>query len=197
MGGQKSVECNKLAKEIWEWCISRDLWISAAHIPGLQNVEADAYSRKLEEGTEWQLNPVIFKNITKTFGTPDIDLFASNSNKQLPIYVSWHPEPESWAIDAFTFSWCSRYFYIFPPFSFIGKVLAKISREKTRAIIILPDWSSQHRYPRIKRMAKQVMEIKPQINNLQLAHNNSAVHPLNKTLKLLAIKVTMKLHLKF
>ena len=197
MGGQKSIECNKQAKEIWEWCISKNVWISAAHIPGSKNVEADAYSRKLEEATEWQLNPVIFKNIIKTFGTPDMDLFASNINKQLPVYVSWHPEPESWAVDAFTFNWRNKYFYIFPPFSLIGKVLAKISREQTRAILVLPDWPSQHWYPRLKKMAVQMIEIKPRTNNLQLAHNNAAVHPLSKNLKLLAIKVTMKLHLKY
>ena len=36
-GGLKSNECNKISKEIWVWCASRDLHISEAHIPGKEN----------------------------------------------------------------------------------------------------------------------------------------------------------------
>ena len=36
---QKSEDGNSLAKEIWEWCIERKLWISAAYIPSCNNVE--------------------------------------------------------------------------------------------------------------------------------------------------------------
>ena len=41
MGGIKSKECDNLAKLIWEWCLAQDVWLSACHIPGSQNVEAD------------------------------------------------------------------------------------------------------------------------------------------------------------
>ena len=93
MEGKKSEDCNSLAKEIWVLCIEMNLWISAAHIPGWNNEEADLYS--LEDATECQLNPAVFKNIIKTFGIPDLDLFASRINKHLPKFVSWHPEPET------------------------------------------------------------------------------------------------------
>ena len=45
-GGLKSLKCNKTAKEIWIWCTSRDLHVSATHIPGKDNFEADKNSRK-------------------------------------------------------------------------------------------------------------------------------------------------------
>ena len=32
MGTSHSDECNKLAKTIWEWCISKSIWISLAHV---------------------------------------------------------------------------------------------------------------------------------------------------------------------
>lgn len=32
---------DKLAKEIWEWCLTRNLYISAYHIPGHENIAAD------------------------------------------------------------------------------------------------------------------------------------------------------------
>ena len=41
MGGCHSVGCNSLAREIWDWCIHRNIWLSAAHLPGIKNVAAD------------------------------------------------------------------------------------------------------------------------------------------------------------
>ena len=79
MRGQKPEDCNSLAKEIWECYIEKN---SAAHILGCNNVEANLYSRKLED-------------IIKTFGTPDLDLFDSRLDKQLPKCFSWHPEPKA------------------------------------------------------------------------------------------------------
>ena len=46
MGTTHSDSCNSLAKEIWEWCIARDIWVSVAHIPGKQNLVADFESRR-------------------------------------------------------------------------------------------------------------------------------------------------------
>ena len=36
-GGSKSEKCNSLALEIWEWCISKNIFISAQHISGTDN----------------------------------------------------------------------------------------------------------------------------------------------------------------
>ena len=94
MGGQKSEDCNSLKKEIWEWYIKRNLWISAAYKLDCKNIEADLYSREIEDATEWQINSSVFENIIKIFDTPDLDLFSSRINEQLPKFVSWHLEPE-------------------------------------------------------------------------------------------------------
>ena len=109
----------------WEWCIERNLWVSAGQIPGCNNVETDLYSRELEDAIEWQLNPSVFKNITKTFGTTDLNLFSNGINKKLVIFISWHPEPATQVIDVFSLVWKQMYFYKFPPFSLVGKVLSK------------------------------------------------------------------------
>lgn len=34
MGGCKSPQCNDVTKEIWKWAMARNIWLSAAHIPG-------------------------------------------------------------------------------------------------------------------------------------------------------------------
>ena len=76
-GGLKSLKCNKTAKEIWIWCTSRDLHVSATHIPGKDNFEADKNSRKFEDATEWHLHPEIYKAVC--------DIFAAQKLKYLPV----------------------------------------------------------------------------------------------------------------
>ena len=39
-GGSKSVECHRLAKNIWSCAIARNIWLSAAHVPGVRNVSS-------------------------------------------------------------------------------------------------------------------------------------------------------------
>ena len=38
MGGVKSSHCNEAATQIWNWCIERNIWITAAHLAGRDNV---------------------------------------------------------------------------------------------------------------------------------------------------------------
>ena len=40
-----SVACNSAAKDIWQFCIEREICISAAVIPGKINTQADRESR--------------------------------------------------------------------------------------------------------------------------------------------------------
>ena len=57
---------------------------------------------------------------------PNIDLFASRTNKQLTPFVSYKPDPEAIAVNAFNLSWKPYSFYAFPPFCLISRVLQKI-----------------------------------------------------------------------
>lgn len=55
MGGTHSVECNKVAKTIWLWCIKKKIWLSSCFVPGKRNIKADTLSRKFNRNTEWML----------------------------------------------------------------------------------------------------------------------------------------------
>ena len=55
MGGTHSLECNKIAREIWTWCIQRNIWATAISLPGKENVDADRESRTFNDNTEWSL----------------------------------------------------------------------------------------------------------------------------------------------
>ena len=68
MGTCHLVPNNKLVVQIWSWCINNNVWLSAVHIPGKQNIAADRDSRVSRRETEWSLNKDIFNAITLTLG---------------------------------------------------------------------------------------------------------------------------------
>lgn len=49
MGGSKSPVLNNLAIELWEWCIHRNIWVTAVHIAGKLNVDVDLKSRNFTD----------------------------------------------------------------------------------------------------------------------------------------------------
>lgn len=59
-------------------CMSKEIWLTTAHIPGINNVIADTDSRVFDDSKEWKLHREIFIKLTKTFGMPDVDMFASH-----------------------------------------------------------------------------------------------------------------------
>ena len=54
-----------LPKEIWEWAKMQGVWISAAHIPGQNNIEENKKVKQFKNKTEWMLSKEAFPFITK------------------------------------------------------------------------------------------------------------------------------------
>lgn len=192
MGGTHSLICNDITRDIMLWCKERSLKLSVSHLPGILNTEADEASRHYDNNTEWSLDPDSFQNLTKCWGMPEIDMFASRLNHKVQQYVAWKPDPGAIAIDAFTIDW-SKYqlIYCFPPFSLIGKVLQKIQLDKVTAILIVPQWTTQFWYPRLFQMLKdQPIRIKTNRKTLTLPHSPEEIHPLYPKLQLLGCLVS-------
>ena len=187
MGGTHSVLCNELTKELILWCKTRDIWLSAAHIAGKDNVEADALSRKIKSNTEWMLNASQFDSLCELYGKPHIDLFANRSNHRLPLYMSRLPDPNAIAIDAFLHPWLD-YVYIFCPFIMIPRVLKKLLEDKTKkALVIAPYWPVAAWFPRILQMCiAPPLHLTMSKTLLQLPSDMKAVHPLYPKLKMAA-----------
>ena len=143
----KSDLCHSIISEIWAWAEDKSIWITASYIPGKGNYDADAESRKKQTELKWMLNQIIFTKIISKFQFhPEIDLFASRLNAQLPVFVSYHPDPEAMHINAFSISWQGRPFCAFPPFAVIEKVLHKIVLDVATGIIVVPNWPTQPWY---------------------------------------------------
>ena len=100
MGTMVSVQMDVVVHEIWDWALSTKNWITATHIPGIFNIEGDKESRVQEEWIEWILSKTVFDDIIKQLKfKPDIYLFVSRLNKQIPKFVSFRPDPESIAVN--------------------------------------------------------------------------------------------------
>ena len=190
MGGTKSLDCNTMARTIWSWCIERDIWITAAYLPGKHNVEADERSRKFNDRTEWMLDKREFEQLIAHFGRPEIDLFASRLNTQLDRYVSWFPDPYAESVDAFTLDWSKYEFYAFPPFCLVSRCLQKIKADKAEGLFIAPNWPTQSWYPRLQTLMKgDPIILKRHINLLTQPISNTP-HPLHERLDLLCCRLS-------
>ena len=124
-GGTRSPPLSQLAKEMWMWCMKRDISLVADHIPGKENIVADTESRVLKDRWDCKLNLDLFRLIQQKFGPLEIDLFASRISTQLPRFFSWRPDPEAEATDAFKQSWRGNN-YANPPWAVIPRVLAQV-----------------------------------------------------------------------
>ena len=60
LGGTVSRELLNLAKDLWMWCLERNIHITAQHLPGVMNHIADAESRTMRDRLDWKLNPVSY-----------------------------------------------------------------------------------------------------------------------------------------
>ncbi|CAD6228482.1 GSCOCG00012047001-RA-CDS, partial [Cotesia congregata] len=162
MGGSQYLHLHLLAKEIWDWCEERNIWLYASYIPSRENKEADSLSRVKNIDTEWSLADYAFKRITKRFGVPSIDLFASRNNSKCKKYCAWERDPEAMTIDAFTINWKEHRFYAFPPFALIARVLQKIINDRACGVIVIPLWSTQPWFPLLKNlMITEMIIFKP------------------------------------
>ncbi|KAJ8909905.1 hypothetical protein NQ315_005640 [Exocentrus adspersus] len=145
-GSVRFPHLHEITRALWQWCENKNILVFASYIKSSKNL-ADKESRSLSVDTEYQLNSYAFSSIIQNFGNPEIDLFASKLNRKCEKYTSWFPDPNSFSIDAFTISWNAFYFYAFPPFACIARVLDKIIQEKASGIVVVPNWPAQPWYP--------------------------------------------------
>ena len=188
--GGKKKHLHNTAKLIWTWARDRNIWLSAAHLPGAMNTLADFESRRVYGSeSEWMLLPWLFQDVMSKYDQCEIDLFASRLNKQLDSYVSWHPDPGALAIDAFTLTWTNKLLYAFPPFSLISRVLAKVAAEGAEMVLIAPLWPTQAWFGSLLRMTVRNPLLLPR-NSLTLPTDPEKTHTLERSLKLTAFRIS-------
>lgn len=191
MGSVQFNHFDVIAREIWQWCETRKITVFAGYINTKDNVEADQSSRKKFQDTEWEINNAVYDKITSIFGIPEIDLFASRCNAKCSNYVTWTHDPDALARDAFTISWKKQFFYAFPPFSMITKVMQKIISEKAEGIVIVPYWPTQPWFPIFKKLVCSEQIYFGPSDDLLICPFRSR-HNLHRSLILVAAKLSGK-----
>lgn len=192
MGSIRFPHLSALTREIWCWCADRDLFIYASYVPSAQNVEADAESRIVSEEMEWTLKQDHFDRISAAFGPFDIDLFATSINTKCQNFISWFPDPLAYAVDAFSLNWSDFYFYAFPPFILILRVLRKIIADKAEGILVVPWWPAQPWFPLFNRLkVGQPIRFEPSTDMLSSPFRE--VHPAWTRISLVAARLSAKL----
>ena len=82
--------------------IEKDIFIYAAHIPAILNVETHQESRKSELRTEWKLHGSVVDYIKKYLDFYSlVDLFTSRINAQFSQFVAYRPDPKTKVTNAF------------------------------------------------------------------------------------------------
>ena len=156
-------------------------WLTAAYIPGSSNVIADGESRHFHsQDTECMLNSELLTFALKTLNfQPEIDLFASRLNKELPVFCSFRADPEASFTNAFTISGADKKLYCFPPFSCISQVLQEIIQDQATCVVVVPDWPTQAWYPLLTSLlVLPPVKLHPSKNLLRLPAAPTSVHPL-------------------
>lgn len=130
------------------------------------------------------LNREIFRRAVNALNfTPEIDLFATRINNQLDRYVSFRPDPNCIAVNAFIIDWKHLEFYAFPPFICLPKVIQKLCNDEATGILVVPDWPNQPWYSQFMNIVVTKLYISPRVDFLQLPQKNT-LHQLHKTLGL-------------
>ena len=168
MGGTISEQLAQLARDLWMWCLQRDIHLVAQHLPGKLNVIADMESRALFDRTDWMIQPSVFRKIDRRTGPLEVDLFASRLTHQLPEFFSLKPDPLAMATDAFLQDWGPLKGYANPPWGLIGRVLSQAQEQLADLVLVAPVWKGQIWYPTLLGMLIDYPLLIPHIDNLMV-----------------------------
>jgi hypothetical protein len=170
-GSTQALSCNKIAKRLWTWALHREIWLSAAHIPGVENVEADHASRHFKDELEWTLSSTLYQHIVLTFGQPDMDLFASHLNCKTKLFCSFQPDPLAHTVDAFNLNWHGFLGYAFPPFCLLPRIMQKIVQDQALVIVVAPYWPTKSWFTMFRKMiTSEVFRFPVEHDSLFLPH---------------------------
>ena len=86
---------NQVIQGLRMWCLERDIFLTAQHLLGVENIRANRESRVMKDRSDWMPNPEIFHQIY--FSQLEVNLFATCPSFQLPLF-SW---PLAEVTDAF------------------------------------------------------------------------------------------------
>ena len=165
-----------LGFDIWQWCLQREISLSAQHIPGIQNSTAVHQSRVHRDSSHWKLTSSVFSLLNNLWGPLQMDLFATRLTDQLPGFVSWRPDTEAEATAAFSQDWTPSKGYAFHPFNLISRCLIQVGEQNVDQLCIVTQiWETQPWYPLLMEVSIDYPRLFPM--SPRILNKGETVHP--------------------
>jgi hypothetical protein len=193
---QGGVKSPSLCMHTWvllQWCIDNKITLKAIHIAGVDNILADTLSRTVARHSEWSIQKRVAYQIFHHLGTPNIDLFATQENKQVPIFCSWKSDPLAYQQDGLSLQWGRGLLYAYPPLGLLPVVIQKVAQEEATMILIAPWWPRRSWFPGLLALLRDVPRLLPLDNPLLLSQKKGRlIHPQPEIFHLVAWPVSGK-----
>ena len=123
--------------------------LRAVHRSSVEHRRADLLSRWRQDSTDLKFHPRFFRQADRQWGRHTVDLLATCLNTQLARFVSWRPDPEAEAVDAFQFPLSGENPWCFPPEALIPRLLGLLTRQRAT---VAPQWPGKPWWPDLIRM---------------------------------------------
>ena len=152
-GGRRK-HLNRVIREFFERCWERRIQLLPVWVPSASN-PADEISRRGKDPQECRLNRTVFLQLTHMLRlSPVIDVFASATNTQLPLFISRYPHPEAFAQDVLKTDLARMpLMYACPPWPIIGQFLQHFQMfPNLRCMLVVPLWPGCPWWPRLMRL---------------------------------------------
>jgi hypothetical protein len=133
---------NKTTQKILNWCKQHDVQLTAHHLLGLNNSQADRLSW-LYPQHEWSLADHLFTSLDCCWGPHSVDWMVSAENAHLPQFNSHFFKVGAEVVDTLTQCCCHDNNWVVPPIALILKVVTLIQHQQAMAMIIIPHWEGK------------------------------------------------------
>ncbi len=187
-GGTRSRSLDYKVREIILWCLSMRITLSAVHISGQDNVEADRLSRfrienphRLERSTKWSFDRRVTNLLFDIWGLPTVDLFASRLNNKVEAFFSCLPDPLALQGNTLQADWPKGLLYMYPPVPLLSFALHKVIREEAQVIAILAWWLWRGWFPLVLQLLVDLPVMLPKHDGLLLAPDGTGFLDLGGT----------------
>ena len=102
--GSAKDHLQRLAVEIFQYCLVNNIKLTPQWVPREKNFDADFYS-KVKDTDAWTIDQECFDHINKCFGPFSVDRFADDRNRKLERFNSRYYCPGTSHVNSFTADW--------------------------------------------------------------------------------------------
>ena len=185
-GGTHSPCLLALTLELWQWCLERNIMISAQHVPGKLNTIADSESRVFNDSSEWKIDP----HFPISEGVQNRPVCLSPIHPTSPV-CQLASGSRGTACGCVDNGLGTLQGYAFPPFNLIPAVLNKLSQDKADIILVAPIWPAQPWWPLLLSLLVEQPVLLPSYRHLlRDPADPQRIHPMFPRLHLAVFHVS-------